>query len=95
MVCKVLENVEKSLHNVPFLHPLECPDGENVGFTISCMECHKPKLVHSKTVVKKVHQKGTKRMVEKIGLRVWVSFVRLCWNWERCRSKVIDEHLRS
>ena len=39
---------------------------KNVGFTITCVGCHKPRLLHSKTMVKTVFQKGTKRMVEKL-----------------------------
>ena len=40
---------------------------KHVGFTISCVGCHKPRLLHSKTMIKPVHQqKGTKRMIEKI-----------------------------
>ena len=60
----VLEDVEKSPHNVPF--PPSAQTAKNVGFTISCVGCHKPRLLHSKTVVKSVYQKGTKRMIQKL-----------------------------
>ena len=55
----VLEDVEKSSHNVPF--SLSAQTTKNVGLTISCVGCHKPRLLHSKTVVRSVHQKGTRR----------------------------------
>ena len=60
----VLEDVEKSAHNVPFSPSAQT--AKNVGFTITCVGCSKPRLLHSKTVVKAVNQKGTKRMIEKI-----------------------------
>ena len=59
-----LEDVEKSPHNVPF--PPTAQTAKNVGFTVSCMACKKPRLLHSKTVVKVVYQKPTKRMIEKL-----------------------------
>ena len=60
----VLEDVEKSPHNVPFSPCAQT--AKNVGFTITCVGCRKPRLLHLKTVVKAVYQKGTKRMVGKL-----------------------------
>ena len=60
----LLEDVEKSPHNVPF--PPTAQTAKNVGFTVSCMACKKPRLLHSKTVVKVAYQKPTRRMIEKL-----------------------------
>ena len=44
-----LENVEKSPHDVPFSPTAQT--AKNVGFVISCSECKKPRLLHSRNNV--------------------------------------------
>ena len=43
-----LEDIEKCAHNIPF--PPTAQTAKNVGFTIKCEECCKPRLLHSKTI---------------------------------------------
>ena len=41
-----LEDPEKRSHNIPF--PLSAQTAKNVGLTIKCVDCGKPRLLHSK-----------------------------------------------
>ena len=60
-----LEDVEKGSHNIPF-----SPTGQtakNVGFVVKCLECNKPRLLHSKNKLKTAEeQKGAKSMISKL-----------------------------
>jgi hypothetical protein len=50
-------------------HSSQSSDYNAVGFTITCVGCQKPRLVHSRTVVKYENQnakKAVQRMVEKV-----------------------------
>jgi len=60
----ILEDVEKSPHNITFSPTAQT--AKNVGFTIACSECSKPRLLHSKNKVKKDDIKGVKRMLSKL-----------------------------
>ena len=64
----MLEDAEKSFHNVQFSPTAQT--AKNVGFTVSCIVCNKPRLLHSQTVVIGVYQKQIQRMVEKIDSRL-------------------------
>ena len=44
----ILENVEKSPHGIPFSPTAQM--AKNVGFVITCLECEKPRLLHSEYV---------------------------------------------
>ena len=60
----ILENVEKSPHGIPF--PPSAQTAKNVGFIISCVECQKPRLLHSKHKIKKHDVQSAKRMMKKV-----------------------------
>ena len=60
----ILQNVEKSPHGIPFSPTAQT--AKNVGFVITCMECEKPRLLHSKQVIKKDDLKSAKRMMQKV-----------------------------
>ena len=42
------------------------PGAARLGFVITCTECKKPRLLHSKTKIKKENGPGAKRMMEKV-----------------------------
>ena len=68
-MCKVLielyldSNVEKSPNGVPFSPTAHT--AENVGFVITCTECKKPRLLHSRKKIKD-DVAGAKRMMGKV-----------------------------
>ena len=57
----------KVFHNVPFPPPTS-QTAKYFCFTVSCIACNKPRHLHSKTVVKGIYQKPTKRLVEKLDI---------------------------
>ena len=69
----ILEDAEKSSHNIPFSPTTETP--KNVGFPITCVECSKQGLLHSKDRIKRYHLKEVKRIlliVDLLQLSIWV-----------------------
>ena len=58
-----LENPEKRSHNIPF-----SPSGQtakNVGITIFCEECKRPRLMHSQRRLKPTEVVALKRLITK------------------------------
>ena len=45
-----LEDVEKRAHNIPF--PPSAQSAKNVGITIKCTECERPRLLYTKYKLK-------------------------------------------
>ena len=46
--------------------PPSAQTAKNVGFIISCVECQKPRLLHSKHKIKKHDVQSAKRMMKKV-----------------------------
>ena len=59
-----LEDPEKRPHNIPF--PPSAQTAKNVGLTIKCVECGKPRLSHSKHKLKEQQVKTLKSFLSKI-----------------------------
>ena len=60
---KILEDVEKSPNGVPSSPTAHT--AENAGFVITCTECKKPRLLHSRKKIKD-DVSGAKRMMGKV-----------------------------
>ena len=59
-----LKDIEKGPHNILFSPSTQT--AKNIGFTIKCEECSKPRLLHSKPKIKQEDLKGGKRMILKL-----------------------------
>lgn len=55
---------KKLYHNIPF-SPI-AQTTKNVGVVITCVDCCKSRLLHSKNEIKKEDLKGVKRIVSKL-----------------------------
>ena len=57
-------NSKKLSHNIPFSPTAQTT--KNVVFVITCVDCSKSRLLHSKNEIKKEDLKAVKRIVSKL-----------------------------
>ena len=60
----ILSNVEKQSHNIPFT--VSAQTAMNVGMTIICNECSKPRLLYAKQKLKPAEMEAFKRVINGI-----------------------------
>ena len=69
-----LEDPEKKPHNIPF--PPGAQTAKNMRLTIKCVECEKPRLLHSKHKLMEQQVKTLKSFLSKI-ICMWLYLVRI------------------
>ena len=60
-----MDDIENSAHGIPFNPSAQSlsETARNVGFTVRCEECQKPRLVHSKLKLKKEESQGAQNIM--------------------------------